>query len=153
MYLSGYLVDEICIKLNLNLKDVNSWVFGNDGKGTASNCWLVTKSQVDDCSIAAYVLNKQDVFERTTGLALKCLTKSLHRLNERINEGQDLDVDEISKIAGVVEKMDRIGRLEAGEATTIIHNTGLSPERIREIINNDPISDVVEVQYTELEDL
>jgi site-specific recombinase XerD len=154
MYLSGYRVDEICIKLNLNQADVNNWVFGVDGKGTSEACWLVVKSQVDDCSISAYVLNKQDVFERTTGLALNCLTMSLARLNKRIAEGQDLDVDEISKLAGVVEKMDKTGRLEAGKATQIIHNTGLTPEKIRDIIRCDQINDgeIVDATFTELDD-
>ena len=153
MYLAQYSLEEIVIKLNINLNVLKEWVFGKDGKGTSASCWNVVRSQVSDCSITAYILSKQDVFERTTGLALNCLTKALEGLNKRVNEGQELDVDEIHKISSVIEKMDKINRLEAGRATAIVHNTGLTPEKVREIIKNDPIADVVDVEYKELEDI
>lgn len=154
MFLSHYSIDEIVAANNIPREAVEHWVFGADGHGTAKNCWNVARASLSEASIATFLIDKQHVFERSTGLALSCLTKGLSRLNERVHNGElDLEVDDLRKLSAVVTEMDKIGRLETGKATQIIKNVGLTPEKIREIIKNDPIVDEVVVEYTTLDDL
>lgn len=155
LYFTGYTVDEIARKLNIMPPVVSEWVFGADGSGTSKTCWAVKKAQVSDASVIAYIIDKHATFDRTVSVAHKCLTKALEGLNERVHTGETvLNMDEIRKLAAVVTEMDKISRLEGGQATSIIETTtGLSAPELRKIIKDDPINDVVDVQYRELEDV
>jgi hypothetical protein len=154
MYLSRYEIEDIMAKLSLPESLVREWVLGKDGKATDTHCWAAIRARVSESAITTFIIDRQMVFDRSSGLALECLTKGLERLNERVSSGEHtLDVDEIRKLAAVVKDMDHVGRLESGKATTIVETTtGLTPEKIREIIKNDPILDIVDVEYRELED-
>ena len=153
MYFHGYNADEIVAKLNIPYNVVSEWIFGKDGNGTAPSCWAVFKAKAHEGSIISYVIDKQGVFERTTSVAHNCVTMMLEQYSKKVaNEEVDFTVDEIRKMASIVVDMDKVARLESGRATSIIETTtGLSASELRDIIKNDPIADVVDVAYTELE--
>ena len=148
MYFAGYEIHDIIMETNIPQSVINDYVF-NRG-------WLEKRENLDATSVSAYCLSKVTVFERTSGLALKCITKSLEGLTKQVCDGEkELSVDEISKLARVVTDLDKISRLEQGRSTEIITNIGLTPERVREIIASDPISTevTVDVEFKELDEL
>ena len=153
MYFHGYSADEIVGKLNIPYNTVSEWIFGKDGRGESPSCWAVVKAKASEASIISYVIDKQGVFDRTTSVAHRCVTMMLEQYSKKVaNEEVDFTVDEIRKMASIVVDMDKVARLESGKATSIIDTTtGLSAKELREIIASDPIADVVDVQYVELE--
>jgi hypothetical protein len=78
-------------------------------------------------------------------LQVRCVLKLLHdSLTElhmqRKEGGRSLTVKEMESVASIIEKLDKIVRLEKGSPTEIISKTGLSVEEARQIIKNDPFA-------------
>ena len=153
LYFTGYTIDDLIVKLNISRECLSEWIFGKDGRGESPTCWAVVKAKASEGSIIAYMIDKRELFDRTTGVAHSIVTMMLEQYGAKVaNKEVDFTVDEIRKMASIVVDMDKISRLESGKATAIIETTtGLSAKELRDIIANDPIADVPVVEYTELE--
>lgn len=157
LYLSGYTVSECATMTNMAVDTVRMLAFGVDGTARDRNCWKVIKDRVGDASIAVAVLEKKSMLDRTAGLALKALSKSLEVLNERIHKGDvELSPKDMGELAKIIFGMDKIVRLETGQATEIIKRVGLTAEEARKILADDPFNKSIvdmEVEYVEAKEI
>lgn len=155
LYLSDYSIEDICAKLNLPIKHIETMIYGLSGDGTDPNSWMFQKNRMTKASITGFVVNKLAVFDRINGLASTVLSKSMHTLLESLqgNSSEPLDVSDMQKVADIIQKIDRISRLEEGEATDIIKRVGLSPEEARRIIKSDPISELEDIDLAEYREI
>lgn len=145
LYFADYKIDQIAQTLDIPLEDVKTLAFGVDLKGSAPGCWKALKAAVGPAAVSAYIFEKRHVFERTTGLALSILNKSLTDLQAKVfnpnpDDAVELGLDDLRKLAGIVVDFDKIVRLETGQATEIVDNVGLSPQEARKILQNDPFA-------------
>lgn len=155
LYLSDYTVEDICSKLNIPVDQLENLIYGLSGDGSDPNSWMYQKNRMTNTSIAAFVVDKLAVFDRINGLASTVLGKQMARLLERTNDptSESLDVSDMQKIADIIHKIDRIARLENGEATDIIKRVGLTPEEARQIIKEDPIANADDIDLAEYREL
>lgn len=137
LFFAGYLPTEISEFLKVDVDELNMLIFGPDRHGTHQKCWHVLRKQLDPTSIIAFIGAKVDVLEKTAGVALNLLKTNLERLAK---DEVELSVDDMSKIAKVFADMDKITRLEKGEATEIRKTVGLTPEQSRKILMSDPFA-------------
>lgn len=156
LYLSDHSLEDISFITQVDIETVRFYVFGENGAGTNEHCWYQIKKKLGSASIAAYVVNKQDVFEKTSGLALNIINESLKRIKAAMDEDSSHipSIDDIKKLSGVVTDMDKIVRLERGEATQITEHVGLTRAEAIRVLKEDPFAqDVVdEVQWWEVEE-
>lgn len=154
LYFSGYTISEIATMTELSLDNIRMLAFGDDGTGRDMKCWKVMKARLDPVSIAAYVMDKKAILERTSGLAVTALNKSLEILNQKVFSGDlELSISDMKDLAGIVFGMDKIVRLESGSATEIISKIGLTPAEARKILAEDPFNKSIvnmEVEYAKV---
>ena len=111
LYFSGYTVSEIATIVDMPIDNVRLLAFGDDGTARAMNCWKSLKSRMDPVSISAYILDKKQILERTSGLAVTALNKSLEILNKKVFDGDlELSISDMKDLAGIVFGMDKIVR-------------------------------------------
>lgn len=142
LYFANYLPEEISEFLKVNNDDLRMLIFGPDRRGTHEKCWHYMRKQLDPTAIIAFIGAKTDVLEKTAGVALNLLKTNLERLAV---SGVELSVDEMTKISKVFIDMDKITRLERGEATEIRKTIGLTPDEARKVLQSDPFA--VEPEY------
>ena len=156
LYFSGHTITEIATITEMPIDSIRMLAFGDDGTARSMTCWKSLKSRMDPCSIASYILDKKAILERTSGLAVAALNKSLETLNGKIQSGElELSISDMKELAGIVFGMDKIVRLESGTATDIISKIGLTPAEAREILRNDPFAKSVvnmEVEYAVIDE-
>jgi len=156
LYLSDYSLQDIANICNIELDTVRFYVFGDNGTGSNESCWFQIKKKLGPASIAAYVAQKQDVLEKTAGLALNIINESLKRIQNAMDEDSSHvpSIDDIKKLSGIVTDMDKMVRLERGEATQITEHVGLTRAEAVRLLKEDPFAqDVVdEVQWYEVDE-
>ena len=91
-------------------------------------------------AITSYIADKASVMDRTCGIALNILTKSLEGLQLEVNNGKELSLDDMKKLSSIVVEMDKMVRLESGLATETIEHMGLSRAEAVEILRADPFA-------------
>ena len=141
LYMAGVSAPVIHKLTGIPQKTLDELIMGKDGLGTQTDCWNhVRLSAVDTVVIAASV-ERLDFSLRCTGIASAVLHDSLTELHMQMKEGgRSLTVKEMESMASIIEKLDKIVRLEKGSPTEIISKTGLSVEEARQIIKNDPFA-------------
>lgn len=151
LYFSNKEINEICYALSIEPETLRFYIFGIDGDGKSPSCWSNIRKKLNPTVYSQYLKSKIDVLESVSGLSLELVTTSLTQLRDAVRSGEKvLNVDEISKLAKVAVDMDKIVRLESGQATELINHMGLSRAEAREILENDPFAKDVEVEFTEL---
>lgn len=78
-------------------------------------------------------------FDTVAGMSLSIVKRNLWKLNKLSQEVNALPipVDDLAKLTNIFAAIDRVSRLERGEATTITKHVGLSPDEAMKIINAD----------------
>lgn len=156
LYLSDHSLEDIAHICNIDMDTVRFYVFGENGSGSNEACWFQIKKKLGPASVAVYVAQKQDVLEKTAGLALNIINESLKRIQQVMDEDASHvpSVDDIKKLSGIVTEMDKMVRLERGEATQITEHVGLTRAEAIRVLKEDPFAqDVVdEVSWWEVED-
>lgn len=156
LYLSDYSLDDIAHIANVDMQTIRFYVFGENGSGSNEACWFQIKKKLGPASVAVYVAQKQDILENTAGLALNIINESLKRIQNAMNEDSSHvpSIDDIKKLSGIVTDMDKMVRLERGEATQITEHVGLTRAEAIRVLKEDPFAqDVVdEAQWWEVED-
>jgi hypothetical protein len=122
MYYSNISPVEICSHLNIDINELGTYVFGEDGTGVKSNCWYVIRrdrqSRGDLSTVADYTVVKSFVIKRTEQKMLNKIEKAVDLVDE-----EDMGISGIRDLVSSLEKIDRIGRLEDGKATEHVHQT------------------------------
>ncbi len=154
MYFGDRSVEEIAMVLAIEPETLRYYIFGEDGDGTDSNSWYKIKKRLNPTAMAIYLKDKVHVLEQTAGIGLEILNVSLGRLRDTVNDPDSeviLSIDDMGKLAKIVVDMDKMVRLESGQATELIEHMGLSRAEAKEILANDPFAqEAVEVDSIEL---
>lgn len=147
LYLSNHSLEDIAHIAQVDIKTVRFYVFGENGAGTNEHCWHQIKKKLGSASVAAYVAKKQNVLEKTAGLALNIINESLKRIQMAMDEDplHVPTIQDVKMLSGIVTDMDKMVRLENGEATNITEHVGLTRAEAVRILKDDPFAqDVVE---------
>ena len=147
MYLADYQITDIVSKMNLDMNTVRMIIFGLDGAGKDKSCVHFEKKHASSAIVTAFLMDKASVLDGIAGVAIKILKRSLDKLYDK---DEELSVDEMTKIAGIVTSLDKIVRLESGMDTETIEYKGLSMAEAREIIANDPFANAIEIESVEV---
>lgn len=149
MYFSDIEISEIAMSLSVEPETIRFYVFGEDEQGTNKACWSQLKKKLKPTVLARYMKDKAQVMDQTAGVALEIVTMSLGRVRDelRTNDEFRLSIGEISQISKIAVDMDKMVRLESGQATELIEHMGLSLGEAREIIASDPFAEAVEAEY------
>jgi hypothetical protein len=154
MYFANRDVTEIATALKIDPDTVRFYIFGVDGEGTDKNCWFQIKKGLKPTAIAIYLADKGHVLEQTAGLATEIVNFSLAQLRDAVVNGEHepLNLDDLVKLSKIATDMDKMMRLESGQATDIIKEMGLSRAEAKEILANDPFAQdvVVEAEFSDL---
>jgi hypothetical protein len=146
-YFANYSLGDISSILNIDSDTLRFYVFGENGTGSNEHCWFQLKKKLDPASVAAYIHDKIGVLEKTTGVALNVLNENLKRIQQDLLDDPTkiLSLDDTKKLASIVVDMDKIVRLESGQATQIVENIGLTRAEAIRVLAEDPFAQAVEV--------
>ena len=154
MYMAGVSTSNILRLVRVDRDHLQSLVMGSDGTGKDADCWYALKVGMTDEVVLAASLERLNFSLECTGLASSVLHSSLTTLNQSIKSGgRSLTVKEMESVANIIEKLDKIVRLEKGSPTEIVSKAGLSVEEARNILLNDPFAPkTVEAECTVVAD-
>lgn len=153
LYLGNYSVMDIATKLHIEQDTVRFFVFGADGTGEDKTCLFQIKKGMSSTAITAYIADKINVLDQTAGIALNILNSALVNLQKEVVDGKELNLDDLKKLSGIVVEMDKLVRLESGQATETIQHMGLTTAEAREILAADPFAQPIEAEFKEVETL
>ena len=149
MYYSGIFVTEIVEALNLDINELHRFVFGKDGLGTAHNCWAHLKLHRPRSSAVTYEKVKPFILKSTE---FKLLNRIRASVDDMETNDTLLDMDDMSKAMGMVERIDKITRLEEGKATAITETTKrtFTLRDIQDARKESEKEEIVEAEFTEV---
>lgn len=152
LFLADYGVADIASMLNVELDTIRFYVFGENGSGSNENCWHQIKKQLGPSTIAAYLHDKIGVLDKICGTATNIVTLNLSRLHQEMIDDPTkvLSLDDTKKLSGIYLDMDKVIRLESGQATQIIENIGLSRAEAVRILAEDPFANAIEVNEEDI---
>lgn len=152
MYMAGLSLPNIQRLVNIPPPELQNLVMGIDGTGKSPDCWYAQKVGISDEVVVAASLERLDFTLKCTGLASAVLHESLVSLNAQVKSGgRTLTIKEMESVTNIVEKLDKIVRLEKGSPTEIISKAGLSVEEAREILKNDPFAPkIIDAEVTDV---
>ena len=150
MYFGGLEPSDIEIKTGIEIDSIRFFIFGADGTGSDPTCLMQVRKGLSSTAITSYIADKASVMDRTCGIALNILTKSLEGLQLEVNNGKELSLDDMKKLSSIVVEMDKMVRFESGLATETIEHMGLSRAEAVSILANDPFAqEVIEAEFAE----
>ena len=151
LFLADHSVGDISSILNVEVDTLRFYIFGENGTGSNENCWYQIKKKLGDTSIAAYLHNKIDVLDKTCGTAINIVNENLKRIEQemKLDPTKILSLDDTKKLASIVVDMDKVIRLESGQATQIVENIGLTRAEAVRVLAEDPFAQAVEVDEAE----
>lgn len=151
MFFSGkFYPTEIASMLSVDINELGYYVFGKDKTGTSPSCWH-NKLQTGDYPkfIEVYEEIKTLYVKKTEKKLLDAINDTLDKLADN-DEIQDFDTKDLANLVNSMEKIDKIGRLEEGKATS--HTIQERPTfTLRDIdAKVDQVDQVEDIPYTEL---
>lgn len=146
-YLANYEIQDISNILKIDIDTLRFYIFGENGSGSNENCWYQLRKKLGPASVAAFVVGKVESLERTSGLALNIINENLKRIEANMKEDSShvLTIQDTKMLAGILADMDKIIRLESGQATQIVENVGLSRAEAIRLLADDPFAQSIEV--------
>lgn len=150
--MAGVTPSNISKLTNIPMSELNLLIMGEDRLGTDPNTWYAKRNGTVDEVVVAASLERLDFTLKCTGLASAILHDSLASLNSQIKEGgRTLTVKEMESMSSIVEKLDKIVRLEKGSPTEIVSRAGLSVDEARAILKADPFAPtIIEGECTDI---
>jgi hypothetical protein len=154
MYFSKeFFPTEIALFLNIDINELGEYIFGKSRAGTAKRCWyyMREKGQTPK-SLSTYVSIKPMLIKKTESDLIDVVRKGINKIVN--DEDAELTPDSITKLVSAYEKMDKIGRLEDGKATSHVINENRSFS-LREIVDDKKRfydDDIEDVEYEEIGD-
>lgn len=155
LFLSNHSVGDISSILNVEIDTIRFYVFGENGSGSNENCWYQIKKRLGDTSVAAYLHSKIDVLDKTCGTAINIVNENLKRIQQEMLDDPTkvLSLDDTKKLASIVVDMDKVIRLESGQATQIVENIGLTRAEAVRVLSEDPFAQAIEVDEADWEEI
>ena len=146
MYFASIHPKDISQELKIPLDELGLYIFGKDKSGHSPDCWLQQKKEANKdnpISLYQYQAVKSHIL---THIEAQLIAKMKQSAQHLLGDDEPLSLSELSTAINVVEKLDKITRLENGEATQHVQiTTGVT---LRDIANGTPI----EAQYKEISD-
>lgn len=144
MYVSGeFFPTEIASKLNIDIEELGIYVFGKDKSGTTKACWKYLK---DNGTLPKYVETYEAIkpmyIKKTEAKLLSIVNKVIDNIESDPTILDELDTKDLGSLISSYEKIDKIGRLEEGKATSHV----VSERR------SFTLNDIVEADYVKLPD-
>ena len=151
MYMSGeFYPTEICDRLLVDIEELGILVFEKDRTGESKSCWKYLKDsgQVPKF-VSVYEKIKPLYIKKTEKKILDTVNKVIDNLGEDESKIQDMDTKDLNNLVTAMEKIDKIGRLEEGKATThtVTERTSYS---LREIVAKKKADDIENVEFKEI---
>ena len=135
-YFGGILPTDISETLDMDMEDLGYLCFGIDRTGRSPDTWHHQMLERPADSITTYTSVKPLLLKKSEMNLMKLINDSTE---EMVEKDEKLDMDDMSKAVGMIEKMDKIGRLEEGKATENIEiSAGFS---LRDIANGKQIEE------------
>lgn len=146
-YFGNYSLADISSILDIDMDTLRFYVFGENGSGSNEHCWFQLKKKLDPASIASYIKDKISVLDKTAGVALNIVNENLKRIQQEMLDDPTkvLSLDDTKKLASILVDMDKIVRLESGQATQIVENIGLTRAEAVRVLAEDPFAQAVEI--------
>lgn len=143
MYFSDIPVTDISSELDLPLNELSVRIFGADRTGHHPDCWYQERKKVAPHSFVTY----QKVKPYLLSMAESKISKMIIEGTDRIESmGGIKNIDELSTAVEIVTKLDKMGRLERGEATeNIAVEHGMT---LRDIANGKQLVEVTPEEPT-----
>ena len=139
---------EICSSLNIQVEEFGLYVFGENRNGESKTCWKYLRETNKTYNyLDTYVAIKPDYIKKTEKRILDKMNDAL----DDIDESEDkLDTKDLGNLAATMEKMDKMGRLEEGKATSHV-----ASERrtftLRDIVDEKKDDEVIDnVEFKEI---
>lgn len=130
-------VTEISSELSLPIDKVRKIIFGEDETGTSATCPYRKKILLGNrVPVKSYVKYKGQIFLKAQATAMSVLQRGL---DELLSQKESLNVSQLRELSNIAGNIDRMYRLESGMPTDIIRSMDMGPEKIIEIIKNDPM--------------
>lgn len=148
MFMSGkFYPTEIADRLSIDINELGYYVFGADKTGTSKSCWHHMKESGEQPHfLAVYEEIKTLYIKKTEKKLLDAVNEAVDNL---VSSGkiEDADSKDLVNLVSAMEKIDKIGRLEEGRATSHTVNETKSFS-LRDIeAQSDSITDL---PYTEI---
>ena len=116
LYYQGIFPTEIIELLNIRFDDLALAVFGADRTGNHPDCWAYKKLCRPSVSIVSYEKVKSIALRKPEAKLVAGITRKLQQMEDN-NAFVNMDMDDMSKAVSMIEKLDRVGRLEESKAT------------------------------------
>lgn len=151
LFLANHSIGDISSVLNIEVDTLRFYIFGENGTGSNENCWYQIKKKLGDTSIAAFLHSKIDVLDKICGTGVNIVNENLKRIEQemKLDPTKILSLDDTKKLASIVVDMDKVIRLESGQATQIVENIGLTRAEAVRVLAEDPFAQAVEVDEAE----
>ena len=141
MYFSGMEIPTISKAIGIEEDVLQYWALGPNRRAEDKNTWFQLREKNTDTVIDLFIKKKSDQLENTGGIALALIQDGLLTIKDEVESGlKKLSVGEIKSIAEIISNLDKIARLESGQATEIINKTGLTPQQAKKILEKDPFA-------------
>ncbi|RLA65470.1 MAG: hypothetical protein DRQ88_09320 [Epsilonproteobacteria bacterium] len=122
---------------NVPVNRVRTLIFGKDETGNDPTCpYYLKKHHGESIPIKKYQELKGQLFLQVEANALALLQKAI---KVHLESDAVPSIQELKSLSGLISDLDKIGRLEEGRPTDIKYSVNFSPEKILEIIHNDPM--------------
>jgi len=130
-------VTMIAKETGASLTRVRRIIFGEDETGSSLDCpYYIRKNHPDSVPVKKYKMIKGHLFLKTEANALALIQRGLR---QHLESGNNLTINELKDLTGMLTNLDKMNRLEDGRPTDIIKSINYSPKRIIEIIESDPM--------------
>lgn len=151
MYYSGITPTDISAELNIPISELRKHIFGHDERGHDADCWYVQRQKQDPDDVVPFVRARYHVLSQVDASLLKKVLQSARELCDPSNP--DFSLEEMNMATQIIERLNKMFRLEKGEATEQVqveHSFNL-----REIVNgarmdNGSSDDIEDVDYSPL---
>jgi len=134
LFFRYYPLSEIARLLEVKESRVYTW----SHKGE----WLKERSAKNEDIIAQYVAGKGEKMVQISNLSLSLIARSLNELAKRTNPPS---LNEAKAIADIFCGLDKIIKLDAGQATERIEYSAVTIDDIRAALNEDKFIDILPV--------
>jgi len=150
LYLYGQSVEDISNTVGLPENLIRHWIKGP--QRDADLGWKKIRETKNGSIVSFFVQHKKEVLENTWGVALSILADGLQKMQKDIADNdKKLNLRDMKGLSEIISDLDKIARLEAGQATSIIRQAGLTAAEAEKIIKEDPFACVIiEVEGREL---
>lgn len=120
MYMSGeFYPTEIAQRLSIDINELGYYVFGADKTGTSKTCWHHLKETGQAPKyLSVYEKIKPMYIKKTEKKVLDMVNKIVDNLADDEDAIRDMTTKDLNNLVTSLEKIDKIGRLEEGKATS-----------------------------------